>query len=132
MIQTIIILKTQFSNIYEGDRPASLTYTAEYAGDDQKYLAEFENNLVDEVATQCDFWECVTEFKEGYSVQVRVLGNDGVSQYSRQLTELVTTEIASRLGRPPGSSFWDDMTEEQRDDAWRAKYSMPRPPMRSR
>lgn len=109
-LQTVIILSTQFSNIFEGKKPASLIYTAEYSGDDEVYVSSFEANLIDETASQTDFWDCVLGYEESFSIKVTILGSkEDISEYQDHLTKLITDEIVRRAGRKPESSFWDRM-----------------------
>jgi len=130
-IKTLIMLKTEFSNMWEGPKPASLTYEADYKGNDTGYVENFEKNLVDEVCTQCDFWDCVLGYKESFSIQVKVLGDQEENKkYEDHLTKLITDEIVKRAGRSPESSFEDDMSDEKKREIERgvleAKIRFPR------
>ncbi len=119
-ISTLVILKTQFSNLLEGAKPASLTYEATYTGNDTEYVQDYENELMDEVVTQCDFWECVSKYKESFSVQVKVLGDpEGKEQLAERLRLLIENDLVIRVGRKPEESFWDDMSEEDKEKARR-------------
>lgn len=107
-LQTIIILSTQFTNRFDGIKPASLIYAAEYFGDDEVYVKEFETNLIEETAAQTDFWDCVLGYEERFSIKVTVLGSkDDITEYQDHLSKLITDEIVRRAGRKPESSFWD-------------------------
>ncbi len=105
-IHTLIILRTQFSNRFEGPKPASLTYSAVYYGNDRAYVEYYNENLVDEVATQCDFWECVNRYCEEFFINVKVLDEvDEKEKIEEHLTKLITDKIVKLAGRPLGSSF---------------------------
>lgn len=111
-VATLIILKTQFTNRFEGRKPASLTYSAEYAGNDEAYVKSYAENLIDEVCTQCDFWECVHGYNERFSIQVSVLGKvENKEELEAHVNALITAEVVRVAGRSPESSFWDDLKE---------------------
>lgn len=117
IIKTLVILNTQFSNIFEGAKPASLTYEADYNGDDTEYMKSYQNNLIDEVYTQADFWDCVSGYKESFSITVDVVGDHSEKEkIEAHLTQLITEDMTAKVGRTPGPSFLDDMGEEEKKE----------------
>jgi hypothetical protein len=117
IIKTLVILNTQFSNIFEGAKPASLTYEADYDGDDTTYMKSYQNNLIDEVCTQADFWDCVSGYKESFSITVHVVGDHTEKEkLEAHLTKLIREDMTAKVGRTPESSFLDDMDEEKKKE----------------
>jgi len=99
IIKTLVILKTQVTDMWGDVSRTSLTYAADFTGNDDQYVKSFEKNLVDEVVGDCDFWECVKHFKESFCVRVSVLGSkDMQEKYELHLTKLIASEIISRIG----------------------------------
>jgi hypothetical protein len=129
-INVTVILASQFSNIWEGPKPASLTYEARYTGDDELFQKTYDQNLTDEVAMQVDFWGCVSGYDESYSVEVRI-GEEIVDreEIKNQLTQLVLGDMKQKTGKNPENSFNDRISPQEKkefDDAVaRAKREFP-------
>ncbi|MDQ1281936.1 MAG: hypothetical protein QG630_287 [Patescibacteria group bacterium] len=114
LIKTLVILSSQFHNIWEGVKPASLTYKAFYGCDDEKYLSTYNRELVEEVAMQTDFWDCVNGYNESYSVEVEVCDDiPNKEELEKHLTLLVLSDMKIKTGKNPEDSFLDKMSEEE-------------------
>ncbi len=116
-VETIVILKSQFHNIWEGQKLASLTYKTLYTGDDKLYVETYDHDLIEEVAQQTDFWDCVNNFNESYSVEVQVcedLANK--KEIEKHLTFLVLDDMKKRTGKNPEDSFLNKMSDEKKKE----------------
>lgn len=113
IVETIVTLRSQFHNIWEGIKPASLTYAATYTGNDAVYKKNYGKNLIEEIARQADFWECVMNFNESYSVEVKVVGVvEEKEKLEKHLISLVLADLKTITGKDPDDSFLSYMTQE--------------------
>ncbi len=116
-VNTQIFLRSQFHNMWEGQKPASLEYKALYVGDDELYKKSYEENLVKEICTQADFWDCVMSYNESYSVEVLVLDDIGEKEkIEKHLTSLILADMKQKTGKNPEDSFLDTMSEEKKKE----------------
>lgn len=115
-MNTLVILRSQFHNIWEGQKQASLTYKISFTGDIKGYINSYDNeeNLIEEIAEQTDFWDCVTGFNESYSVEVQVLDDvEHKEAIQKNLTVFVLEDMREKTGKNPEDSFLDHMSEEK-------------------
>lgn len=118
-IKTKVILSTQFSNMWEGPKPASLTYEVTYAGNDKQYQETYdkEENLTEEIARQVDFWGCVTGYNECYNVEVKVCDDITDKEViEKHLTGLILEDMKIKTGKRPEESFLDKMSDKEKKD----------------
>ncbi len=114
---TNVILRSQFHNIWEGVKEASLTYKTIYNGDDKEYRRSYEQELIHEVARQTDFWDCVMGFNESYSVEVKVMDTvENKAELEKRLTNIILEDLKERTGKNPEDSFEDKMTTEEKEE----------------
>lgn len=116
-LNTLVILKSQFHNMWEGQKLASLTYKAVYTGDDKLYLETYDEDLVKEIAQQTDFWDCVSGYNESYSVEVQVSEEvPNKEEVEKHLTALILSDMKEKTGKNPEDSFLDKMSDEKKKE----------------